>query len=94
MLVDGVITAAALLVANAVAPGVAARCIAGHRSPEPGAVAVLEQLDLMPVLDLGLRLGEGTGGCLAIPAVRTAASVLRDMSTFDLAAVSERMAAD
>src|SRR5205823_2953058 len=81
VLVDGVITAAALLVASAVGPGVAERCGGGQRSGEAGAGAVLEQLDLMAVLDLGLRLGEGTGGCLAIPAVRTGASVLRDMST-------------
>jgi nicotinate-nucleotide--dimethylbenzimidazole phosphoribosyltransferase len=94
VLVDGVITGAALLVANAMAPGVVARCIAGHRSTEPGAAAVLEQLDLVPVLDFALRLGEGSGGCLAIPIVQTAASVLREMSTFDQAAVSERATDD
>ncbi|HET6571529.1 MAG TPA: nicotinate-nucleotide--dimethylbenzimidazole phosphoribosyltransferase [Solirubrobacterales bacterium] len=90
VVVDGVITAAALLVAEAMAPGVAARCIAGHRSTEPGAAAVLEHLGLVPVLDFSLRLGEGTGGCLAIPVVQTAAGVLREMATFDQAAVSER----
>jgi nicotinate-nucleotide--dimethylbenzimidazole phosphoribosyltransferase len=90
VLIDGVITGAALLVAVALAPGAAARCIAGHRSTEPGATAVLEHLDLAPVLDLELRLGEGTGGCLAIPVVQAAASVLREMATFDQAAVSER----
>jgi len=90
VLVDGVITGAALLVASALAPGAAERCFAGHRSTEPGAAAVLKRLDLTPVLDLGLRLGEGTGACLAIPMVRAAARVLREMSTFDQAAVSER----
>jgi nicotinate-nucleotide--dimethylbenzimidazole phosphoribosyltransferase len=85
-----VIAGAALLAANAMVPGVAARCIAGHRSTEPGAAAVLDQLDLVPVLDLGLRLGEGTGACLAIPLIRAAARVLREMSTFDQAAVSEQ----
>lgn len=90
VVVDGVITGAALLVAEAMAPGVAARCIAGHRSTEPGAAAVLEHLGLVPVLDFSLRLGEGTGGCLAIPVVQTAAGVLREMATFDQAAVSER----
>jgi len=90
VIVDGVITGAALVVASAMVPGVAARCIAGHRSTEPGATAVLEFLNLMPVLDFALRLGEGTGGCLAIPAVQAAARVLRDMATFDQAAVSER----
>lgn len=91
VLVDGVITGAALLVADALAPGAAARCIAGHLSTEPGAAAVFEQLDLAPVLDLGLRLGEGTGGCLAVPVVQAAAGVLREMATFDRAAVSERL---
>jgi nicotinate-nucleotide--dimethylbenzimidazole phosphoribosyltransferase len=90
VLIDGVVTGAALLVAEAMAPGTAARCIAGHRSTEPGATAVLEQLDLAPALDLALRLGEGTGGCLAVPVVQTAASVLGEMATFDRAAVSER----
>jgi nicotinate-nucleotide--dimethylbenzimidazole phosphoribosyltransferase len=89
VLVDGVITGAALLVADALVPGAAARCIAGHRSSEPGAAAVLEQLELAPVLDFALRLGEGTGGCLAVPVVQAAAGVLREMATFEQAAVSE-----
>jgi nicotinate-nucleotide--dimethylbenzimidazole phosphoribosyltransferase len=90
VLVDGVITGAALLVAEALAPGVAARCIAGHRSTEPGAATVLEQLKMAPVLDFALRLGEGTGGCLAVPVVQAAAGLLGEMATFDQAAVSER----
>jgi nicotinate-nucleotide--dimethylbenzimidazole phosphoribosyltransferase len=53
--------------------------VAGHRSPEPGAGACLAALGLPPLLDLGLRIGEGTGGALAIPLVRAAAAVLRDM---------------
>jgi nicotinate-nucleotide--dimethylbenzimidazole phosphoribosyltransferase len=92
VLVDGVITGAALLVAEALAPGAAARCIAGHRSTEPGAAAVLEQLEITPVLDLDLRLGEGTGACLAVPVVQAAAAMLDEMATFDQAAVSEREA--
>jgi nicotinate-nucleotide--dimethylbenzimidazole phosphoribosyltransferase len=90
VLVDGVVTGAALLVAAALAPGTAARCVAGHRSSEPGAAAVLERLAMAPVLDFAMRLGEGTGGCLAIPVVQAAAGVLRDMATFGQAAVSER----
>lgn len=93
VLLDGVITCAALLVAEALAPGVAARCIAGHRSTEPGATAVLEQLRIAPLLDFSLRLGEGTGGCLAVPVVQAAAGILGEMATFDQAAVSERDAA-
>ncbi len=90
VLIDGVITGAALLAAEAMAPGTAARCIAGHRSPEPGATVVLEELDLAPVFDFALRLGEGTGACLAVPVVQTAANVLRETATFDRAAVSDR----
>jgi nicotinate-nucleotide--dimethylbenzimidazole phosphoribosyltransferase len=90
VLIDGVITGAALLVAEALAPGVATRCIAGHRSTEPGAAAVLDHLEMAPVLDLSLRLGEGTGACLAVPAVQVAAAVLGEMATFEGAAVSER----
>jgi nicotinate-nucleotide--dimethylbenzimidazole phosphoribosyltransferase len=82
VLVDGVIACAALLVANALVPGVVARCIAGHRSVEPGARAALAYLDLDPVLDLELRLGEGTGACLAVPIVQAAAAVLGEMATF------------
>ncbi|HSO95346.1 MAG TPA: nicotinate-nucleotide--dimethylbenzimidazole phosphoribosyltransferase [Acidimicrobiia bacterium] len=89
VIVDGVIALAALLVADALAPGVADRCVAGHRSTEPGATAALEHLRLTPLLDLGLRLGEGTGACLAVPLVQTAARVLREMATFAEAAVSD-----
>jgi nicotinate-nucleotide--dimethylbenzimidazole phosphoribosyltransferase len=79
---DGVITCAALLVADALVPGVRARCIAGHRSVEPGASVALDALALEPLVDLDLRLGEGTGGCLAIPLVQGAAAVLAEMATF------------
>lgn len=83
VVVDGVITLAALAAAAAAVPGVAAHCIAGHRSPEPGAGAVLDHSGLEPLVDLGLRLGEGTGGCLAVPIVQAAARVLGEMATFD-----------
>ncbi|HEV7525401.1 MAG TPA: nicotinate-nucleotide--dimethylbenzimidazole phosphoribosyltransferase [Acidimicrobiia bacterium] len=82
VVVDGVITCAALLVADAIVPGVRDRCIAGHRSVEPGASAALSYLGLVPLVDLDLRLGEGTGGCLAIPLVQCAAAVLSEMATF------------
>jgi len=82
VVVDGVITCAALLVADAIVPGVRHRCVAGHRSVEPGASAALAYLGLEPLLDLDLRLGEGTGGCLALPLVRAAAAVVGEMATF------------
>ena len=90
VLVDGLIADAALLVAERLVPGVAARCIAGHRSVEPGAAAVLEELGLEPVLDLDMRLGEGSGACLALPVVQAAARILAEMATFDAAGVTDK----
>ncbi len=83
VVVDGVITLASLAVADALVPGVAAHCVAGHRSTEPGATAALTHFGLEPLIDLRLRLGEGTGGCLAIPIVVTAARLLHDMATLE-----------
>ena len=90
VLVDGLIADAALLAAERLVPGVAAYCIAGHRSTEPGAAAVLDELAMVPVLDLDLRLGEGTGACLALPIVQAAARVLAEMATFDAAGVTDK----
>lgn len=88
ILVDGVIANAALLVAESLAPGVGDYCFAGHRSAEPGAAAVLEHLGVEPVLDMGMRLGEGSGACLAWNVLDAAARVMQEMSTFDSAGVS------
>ncbi len=90
VVVDGVIALAGLLVAERMVPGVAERCLAGHRSVEPGATAVLEDLGLEPVLDLSMRLGEGSGACLALPVVEAAARVMREMATFDSAGVVDK----
>jgi nicotinate-nucleotide--dimethylbenzimidazole phosphoribosyltransferase len=87
VVVDGVVSCAALLTAHADCPVVLPYVIAGHRSTEPGARSVLDHLGLTPVLDLELRLGEGTGGCLALPVVEAAARILREMATFDAAGV-------
>ena len=88
VLLDGVIACAAALAAAAFAPDVTGCLIAGHLSTEPGAARALESLGLRPLLDLGLRLGEGSGAVLALPVVAAAARVLRDMATFDSAGVS------
>jgi nicotinate-nucleotide--dimethylbenzimidazole phosphoribosyltransferase len=90
VVVDGVIAAASLLVASRLVPGVERCVVAGHRSAEPGATAVLEELGLTPLLDLDLRLGEGTGALLALPLVEAAARVLREMATFDQAGVADK----
>jgi nicotinate-nucleotide--dimethylbenzimidazole phosphoribosyltransferase len=88
VVVDGVVALAGLLVAAALAPGCLDFCVAGHRSTEPGATAALEHLGLVPLLDLGMRLGEGTGACLAVPLVQAAAKILREMATLDGAGVT------
>ena len=90
VMVDGVVALAGLLVAAALAPGCADFCVAGHRSTEPGATAALEHLGLDPLLDLGMRLGEGTGALLAVPLVQAAAKVLREMATLDSAGVTPK----
>lgn len=79
ILLDGVITDAAAVIAVALCPAARGHLIAGHRSAEPGAAVALEHLGLVPVLDLELRLGEGTGALLAVPVVRAAAAALRDV---------------
>jgi nicotinate-nucleotide--dimethylbenzimidazole phosphoribosyltransferase len=90
VLIDGVISVAAAVVAAAFNPNVTAYLIAGHRSSEPGASVGLSYLGLTPVLDLGLRLGEGSGGALAVPIVQAAAKILREMATFDSAGITEK----
>ena len=90
VIVDGVIAAAAALAAAALAPDAVAAMVAGHRSAEPGAAVALAHLGLTPLLDLGLRLGEGTGAVLALPVVAGAVRVLHEVATFDAAGVSEK----
>ncbi|MGA2521702.1 MAG: nicotinate-nucleotide--dimethylbenzimidazole phosphoribosyltransferase [Acidimicrobiales bacterium] len=90
VVVDGVIAAAAALVARAFAPDVPGYLVAGHRSSEPGASVALDVLGLEPVLDLGMRLGEGSGAALAVSVVQAAAKVLGEMATFDSAGVTDK----
>jgi len=90
VILDGVIAGAAALVAHALAPDVVAACIAGHRSAEPGHAVALSHLGLRPLVELELRLGEGTGAVLALPIVQCAARALRDMATFDAAGVTDK----
>lgn len=90
VVLDGVIAGAAALVAQALAPAAVDACLAGHRSAEPGHDHALRALGLRPLVDLDLRLGEGTGAILAVPLVQAAAAALRNMATFDAAGVVDK----
>ncbi|HET6696574.1 MAG TPA: nicotinate-nucleotide--dimethylbenzimidazole phosphoribosyltransferase [Gaiellaceae bacterium] len=89
VLLDGFVTGAAALVAARLAPAAADRMVASHLSPEPGHALVLAELGLRPLLDLGLRLGEGSGALLALPLVDASLALLADMATFDAAGVTD-----
>jgi nicotinate-nucleotide--dimethylbenzimidazole phosphoribosyltransferase len=90
VILDGVIAGSAALAACAIAPDAACCLIAGHRSAEPGHTVSMEYLGLRPLVDLDLRLGEGTGALLALPIVQSAVRALRDVATFDSAGVTEK----
>jgi nicotinate-nucleotide--dimethylbenzimidazole phosphoribosyltransferase len=89
VLLDGFITAAAALVAVRLAPDARDAMIAAHLSPEPGHRLVLDELGLEPLLDLGLRLGEGSGAALALPLLHAAAAIVDEMATFAAAGVTD-----
>lgn len=88
VLVDGFISSAAALAACRLCPALPPHLVASHRSTEPGHAVVLDELGLVPVLDLEMRLGEGSGCALAIPAARAAAALLREMATFESTGIS------
>jgi nicotinate-nucleotide--dimethylbenzimidazole phosphoribosyltransferase len=88
VLLDGFVTGAAALVAAKLSPAAVDAMIAATRSPEPGHTLVLDRLGLEPLLDLGLRLGEGSGAALALPIVRSTVAILSEMATFEAAGVS------
>ncbi len=90
VVLDGVVSCAAALVAREFEPAAPAWWVAGHRSTEPAATVALAALGLEPVLDLGMRLGEGTGALLALPVINAAALTLREMATFDEAGVADK----
>jgi nicotinate-nucleotide--dimethylbenzimidazole phosphoribosyltransferase len=90
VMVDGLIATSAALIATALAPQARGYMIAGHRSTEPGHNAALTHLGLKPVLDLNMRLGEGTGAVLAMYVVDAAARILGQMATFAEAGVSKK----
>ena len=88
VIVDGFIASAAALAADRLAPALRDYLVFAHRSAEPGHAAVLDALEARPILDLGMRLGEGTGALLAWPVLRCAAAMLSEMASFESAGVS------
>ena len=90
ILVDGFIASSAVVVAHALQPLVLQRCVFAHRSGERGHEFMLQHLGVQALLDLGLRLGEGSGAALAWPLLQSACTILRDMASFASAGVSEK----
>ncbi|MBB3284699.1 nicotinate-nucleotide--dimethylbenzimidazole phosphoribosyltransferase [Mitsuaria sp. BK037] len=90
IVVDGFITGAAVLVASTLQPAVLERCVFAHRSNEQGHRLMLDTLQAEPLLDLGLRLGEGSGAALAWPLLASACRLLDEMASFDSAGVSDK----
>jgi nicotinate-nucleotide--dimethylbenzimidazole phosphoribosyltransferase len=93
VILDGYVTTAAAAILHAIHPAAIDHCVAGHLSADGAHQEVLERLGRIPLLALGLRLGEGTGAALAAGIVKSAAAVHRDMATFGQAGVSERLPA-
>ncbi|HWK05411.1 MAG TPA: nicotinate-nucleotide--dimethylbenzimidazole phosphoribosyltransferase [Puia sp.] len=89
ILIDGFITTAALLLAQQFDPGVRSHCIFSHNSGEQGHEKMLQYLDARPLLNLGMRLGEGTGAAMAFPLVQSAVNFLQEMASFESAGVSK-----
>ena len=89
VVLDGFITGAAALVAERIAPGAREAMVAAHLSPEPGHRLVLDALRLDPLIDLGLRLGEGSGAALALPLLHASLAILDEMATFEAAGVTD-----
>jgi nicotinate-nucleotide--dimethylbenzimidazole phosphoribosyltransferase len=88
IVVDGFITTAAVLVAQALAPAVVGYCVFSHQSAERGHGVALAYLGVRPLFEMGLRLGEGSGAALAWPLLQSACLLLREMASFDSAQVS------
>ncbi len=90
VLVDGFISSVAALAAVRLCPGAGGWLLYSHTSAEPGHRTVLDALDARPLLDLGMRLGEGSGAAVAVPLLRMACALHNDMATFAEAGVSEK----
>jgi len=91
MRIDGFIASASLLAASRIAPNIRDYCIFCHRSAEPGHLAQLRDLGGEPLIDIGMRLGEGTGVSVAYPLVRSALVFVNEMASFESAGVSKNV---
>jgi len=89
VVIDGFISSTSALAAARIAPALPSRLVASHRSPEPGHTLVLDSLGLEPILDLGMRLGEGSGAALCLPLIRSSLAILEEMATFAGAGVTD-----
>ena len=90
LLIDGFIASSALLVAERLAPGVAQYAIFAHHSVEPGHAHLLKSLNAEPLLNMGMRLGEGSGAALAYPLLQSACAIINEMASFSDAGISEQ----
>nr|WP_227677666.1 nicotinate-nucleotide--dimethylbenzimidazole phosphoribosyltransferase [Psychrobacter sp. H8-1] len=90
LLIDGFIASSALLVAERLAPGVAQYAIFAHHSVEPGHAHLLKLLNAEPLLNMGMRLGEGSGAALAYPLLQSACAIINEMASFSDAGISEQ----
>ena len=91
VVVDGFIISAAILAGISAQPKLKPYCLFSHRSASPGHRYICEELKVEPILDLNMRLGEGSGAAMAIPVIRTSADILREMATFEQAEVSDKL---
>ncbi len=90
LLIDGFIASVALLVAERLAPGVVQYAVFAHHSAEPGHAKLLKLLDAKPLLNMGMRLGEGSGAALAYPILQSACAIINEMASFSDAGISEK----
>ena len=90
VVVDGFIASAAVLVASKIAPHVLQRCVFAHRSDERGHARLLQLLAAEPLIDMGLRVGEGSGAALAWPILESSCRILNEMASFESAGVSDK----